>query len=244
MKVTYIDNLFPYLYKSIYIGKGSTALCFLMKNGKAIKLFKNNYEKEKLFNFFGDVVDHFLKISEIKNDTYIVPEEVLILNGNCVAYIYEYVNSKIIKKLPYNTNINLLMDKYDKLEEDTFEISEKRLELYDTHDKNVLFKNEYKIIDLDQCDYDYKDNDIFKYNMLKINNTIIRGLFGVPPYKEIVFYNINLNELYRKTIHSDYIKIKELFKELESFGISTKKDVRINKKKLIYTRINDYYKID
>lgn len=75
MKVTKIDSILPYLRGSKYIGKGSTAFCFLMKNNKVLKLFINSYDKKVLFNHYDNIIDHFSGISTLKNDTYIVPEE-------------------------------------------------------------------------------------------------------------------------------------------------------------------------
>lgn len=107
----------------------------------------------------------------------------------------------------------------------------------------MTFNRKYNIIDLDLGDFsNITREEIFKYNILSINDTIIRSLFGIPSCYEIYFHNSDLNRLYRDSIHFEYQKIIALLNNLKEYkGFDTKYGYRIKKSKLIYKVYNDYY---
>ncbi|MBQ9024098.1 MAG: hypothetical protein IJ105_02620 [Bacilli bacterium] len=243
MKKTAIMSLIPYLKGSYPIGVGTTAICFLMKNGNVLKVFLNTYNKNVLFNYYDNIIEHFERINTLKNDTYIVPEELLIKDGKCIAYIYKYEASKTLKSIRLKTRIDCLIDSYDKLLEDTKKISYKKFDIIDLHDRNILFGPFFKIIDLDQGNF--KDNlteeELFRYNMININETIIYSLLRKDKRKEIIeFYDKDLEKMYKEYAIKDFKKMKLFLKELEKHNINTVKDIKLNSNKLVLTTENYY----
>ena len=243
MKKINIESLKPYLKGARYISIGTTAICFLMPNGRVLKLFVNTYRKQQLFKLYPNIVDHLDEISEIKNDSYIPPEEVLIKNNVCVGYIYDYIKAKELKHIKLNTKINDLIDAYSKLEEDTHKISDKKFKLYDLHDKNILFNGNYKIIDLDRGHFFNEVSDkIYNFNIQKINKTIIYSILGIKIYDDLNFINKDLDELYKESIYGEKRDITQLLNEIMDRNIKTVFDLKIKSKKLINTSDNNYQK--
>lgn len=246
MKKTAIVNLYPYLKGSYPIGIGTTGICYLMKDKRVLKIFLNTCGTEYLFSKYENILDHFDQINTLKNDSYIVPEELLIKDKQCVAYIYDYIESRTLKYIKLNTKIDSLLYGYDKLYEDTKDISNKKFCLYDLHDKNILFNGNYKIIDLDKGTFENEmtEENIFKNNMNLINKIILYSLFRIKNDKIMDFYNIKLSESYKKNIMNDYKGMKDFFKDLQNTqkNIKTVFDMKLNSNKLIYTMDNDYYR--
>ena len=244
MKKTAINSIYPYLKGSYPIGIGNTAICFLMKDGNVLKVFLNTYDKYILFNSFNNVIEHFEKINSIKNDTYIAPEELLIKDGYCVGYIYPYQKAKTLKKMKLNTKIDSLINSYDKLLEDTIDISNKKLSIFDISDRNILFNTNFKIIDLDHFEFfkNKSEEEILKNNMIKINKTIIYSLFDKNRmFNTMDFYNIHLKEMYKENVINNYKNMKLFLSELKKYNINTKLDCMLKEKNLVYSEPKEYH---
>lgn len=238
MKVTNIESVIPYLKGSRFIGIGYTAMCFLMNNGKVFKLYIETFSKKNLFECISNPIEHFSKINEIKNETYIAPDELLLKNGKVIGYLYDYINGKTLRRLNYS--LDLLINSYDKLIEDTYKISEQGFDLFDVHDKNILFDNKFRIIDLDKGEYkEYGTERIFNSNMSEINKTIIYNVFSEPRYKEIRFCDCDRKELYNQSLYTDVYKMKELLKDLKKVG--TKRKQLTWRKDKVITSYPSYY---
>ena len=241
MKKTAIMNVSSYLKDSYPIGIGTSAICFLMKDKRVLKLFINTPNKNELFYMHDNIIDHFEKINALKNDTYIVPEELLIKDGKCIGYIYDYVYARTLKNIRLNTKIEYLIDRYDLLIEDTKEISDKGFILKDLHDKNILYYSRFNIIDLDRGVFKEED-DIFIRNMLKINKTIIYSLLNQKNNMIVEFNDVNLNDLYIESTTKDYKQIKNLLKNIQQKDINTVLQLKLNSNRLISSQNNNYYR--
>lgn len=244
MKKTQILSLRPYLKGSYIIGIGTTAICYLMKDKRVLKVFMNTSGKDYLFNKYENIIDHFERINELKNKTYVVPEELLIKDKECVAYIYDYINSRTLKHIRLSTKIDSLLCGYDRLVEDTEEISNKGFCLYDLHDKNILFNGDYHIIDLDKGTFEgiMTKETLLKVNMFSINKTILYSLFSVNYYKDMGFYNLYLRDSYYKNIIKSYNNMREFLNDLkeQESNIKTVFDAKINSNRLVYKEDNYY----
>jgi len=246
MKKTAITNIYPYLKGSYPIGMGTTSICYLMKDKRVLKVFLNTSGTYYLFTKFQNLIDHLEKVNSLKNNTYVVPEELLIKDGKLVAYIYDYVDSRTFKHIRLNTKIDTLLYGYDKLYEDTVDISNKGFCLYDLNDKNILFNGFYHIIDLDKGTFEglmTKEN-ILKTNMKAINNTLINSLFRVNDDELINFYNDDLKKSYTNNILKDYKGMKSFLKDIQKYekNINKVSDLKFKTNSLRYTIYNDYYR--
>lgn len=243
MKITEIDSIHKYVHGSfiIPIGIGTTAVCYLMRNKHLLKIYLNTYNKKVLFGRFEDIINHFETLNHIQNDTYIAPDEILIKNGQLVGYTYPYIEGKTLKK-EKKLILSSLIEKYDKLVDDTEKISNYNLTISDLHDRNIIIGDNIYLIDMDRYFIDQDNTNVFSDNMHKINKTLLYNIFDKHLLKKIIqFHNEELNNLYNESLNGEFNYIKDLIVKLEEMGINTKTDIRRNEKKLIKVMDNDYY---
>lgn len=234
MEITQIQSLHDYLKGSKIIGMGTSAICFLMPNGKVLKIY---YEKA----FRKYIAANMHMFSDIGNDTFIAPELLLFKDELCLAQIYQYTPGKTFKNIDKYTIKDILIG-YKKLFEDTKKISEKSFVLCDIHDRNILFNGEFKIIDLDRgyIDKSLKNDYIANSNIKKINDVILHSLLNVSPNKIIEFDNVDIQNIYSKTF-IDVEKFPILLEMLDEHSDTNIK--KLSKKIKFKTTINSYYKL-
>jgi hypothetical protein len=235
MKITNVDNLSKYLYGSIPIGKGTTAISFLMPNGKVLKIYYKNELKTSIISK-REIFD------KINNDSYIVPEELLIKDNKCIAQIYRYVKANTLHNIKSNFKVSDILKAYKKLIIDTKHISDNLFTLIDLHDKNILFDNSFYVIDLDRgfISDSLNKNQVFNLNMRKINEVILNSLFKVKDDYIIEFKDSDTQNLYANSMR----RYDEFELLLEKFLTDTS-DSSIKKlsKSIKHTKeINTYYK--
>ena len=85
MKKTAIMSIRPYLNKSIPIGVGTTATCFLMHDKRVLKLFMDTYGKQCLFECYSNIIDHF-KMLMLSNVSLL-----LALIITIILYVADYI---------------------------------------------------------------------------------------------------------------------------------------------------------
>lgn len=234
MKITEVNNLYKYLIGAVPIGIGTTAVCFLMRNNKVLKIYYSISLKNIMMSKL-EILD------QIGNDSYVTPEEVLVKDNLCIAQIYPYIHAKTLNKINNNTISELLLN-YDKLIKDTKYVSDRKFLLGDLHRKNILFNDSYHVIDLDKgyIEDRYTEDTIYSLNMRKINETILYSIFGVKSDRVIDFEKENIRKSYSNSLSNldDFPKLLELLA-----NYSDSEDVKVISKKINYsTSINTYYK--
>ena len=145
------------LYKTIFlkeIGEGSQGICYLDKiNNVVYKIYYDFlYYNEYNYNY-----QDIMKFSDIKNNTYVFPKDVICVNNKVVGYIEPYANSKDLTKInPLKISLDKLITNINKVRDDIELISERGILTYDVM-YNVLYKNKFNVIDSD--DYAIRDLD-------------------------------------------------------------------------------------
>ena len=150
-----------------------------------------------------------LKFNQAVNNTYIFPDDVLMLNDKIVGYTSKFVSGKNLQYInPLSVNINNLMQSIKQVKEDTKLISENKIKSYD-----VI----YNIM------YDYEniaviDTDEYNYSMLPVKDLIAKNNYsfniGIKQFlidnyfDEFVASNKELNDMY----NSDDADILELLR--------------------------------
>ena len=244
MKITYNPQIYKYLLKSIPIGIRTSAVCFLMPNQKILKIYYSPYYK-KVLSQKEDIISYFQLLSDISNDTYIGPEEVIIINNECFGYIYPYIKGKTLHSIKNVITPKDILNKYPKLEEDTKKISEHLFLLSDLHDRNIILNHIINVIDLDRGNIkqDFSVNDIYNCNLADINKTFIYSLFNTNFDQILEFYNPDINKLYRLSIGKEPFRFPEFLEELERINTSTNNKALILRKNIPHSKTqNSYYK--
>lgn len=200
------------------LGIGTLGICFLLPEGKVLKIFFNRHRVAELKDRHGELIPHFNFINSVGNETFMVPEKLLMRKGEVVGYIASYGYGRQIAHFRRDLRVNTLIEAYEPLINDTKKISEKKFRLHDVHDGNVLYDeilNRFCCIDLDKG---YKDEDslrtkdLIQLNMRAINKCIICSLFGVDIlYKNVEFYSYDLRRLHETATLRDYEAIYDFF---------------------------------
>ena len=240
VKYTEIKSILPYLSFSIPIGVGTSAICFLMRDGNVLKLYINTYLKKELFYKY-DMKSHLKYLNEISNDSYIGPNEVLIKDNQVVGYIYSYIKAKTLNKISNDINMKEILNAYQNLFDDTKEVSKNNFRIADLHNKNILYNSKFYIIDLDKgYQVDETNDNLFSKNICDINKNIIKSIFDLGFYEYMNFDDDKLEELYFKSLYDEPECFFELIEKLFS-NCATKKEVKQNNKIRVYKKDPNYY---
>lgn len=207
------------------IGRGQTAICFLLNNGKVFKLFHDIDEVKNEIK--EDIISNFEDINSISNDTFIGPDTLIFKNGNLIGYTYDYLPGKTLKKLKNTLLVSDILNNYDYLIENTKDISDNKFILRDLHSRNILLGNHFHIIDLDRgektSEFDCKTS--FKINTHAINEALVYALFNADKNKIIEFSDPLISDLFHNI--SDVNAFKELMNIfLEKYSDATSKSLR------------------
>lgn len=242
MRIIEINDVRKYLnslkIKKI-IGIGTTAICFLLNDGRVLKLYHN--KPELIFN--QDFCEHFTKISKISNDSYIGPDELIISKNNFIGYLYPYVDAKTMHNIK-DIEINELIYKYEKLDFDTKKISDNKFLLGDLHDRNILIGSLFYMIDLDRGHIqDTMTNEkVYLYNMRYINKIIIYSIFNVKLNEIMKFNNSEIENLYNTCLFSKPDLLPIFLEKIENECNLNKTYVKKIRKKIKYSvERNSYY---
>ena len=226
------------------IGVGTTAECFLTKDGRILKLYKNTTRKDYMFYLFNGMIEHLEELSKVSNFSYVGPVQLVLKDGKCVGYTYTYRKACTLDHLNYGIKIEDLIQNYRILEDDTAKISQTGFCLNDLHSANMLYNEYLYVIDLDMGTFIDKDpKEIFKINMGQINETIISGIFFLPSFYKMHFKDPDIQALYTKCTKEDYKEISTLLKEIQTYRnkIKTVGDARHYSRRLIKIDGEDYY---
>ena len=241
-----ITSLDEYLNNSKFIGIGTTAICYLMQDGNVIKVFRDTFNTRLLFER-KDIFDHFVKLCDLGNESYIAPRELLVKDRKVIAYTYPYVKAKTLLFLSKKTKVRDTLRNYNRLINDTKEISNMNYKLYDTTNRNILFNDRFNIIDIDRGKFlnnnESKCYDLKKYNIRQIVDTYMRKLFGINNIDFYNFYNYYLDEQFRNVDWLDEKSVYDFFEELFSYINNPNPTIKeVRKHMLIRKEFNIYYK--
>lgn len=248
MQVTEVKSISKYLFGARFIGMGTTALCFLLRDGRVLKLYLDTYNRYSLFRN-RNMMEHLTYLSGITNDSYIGPEEVLTKNGEIIAYIMPYSNGKSMNKIEKYTRLRTILSDYDKLMIDTKSVSDASYRIYDLHERNILYSSTsgFNVIDLDggQKDSYYKVERVRMFNKNDLTKIIIKSFFGLKSDYDIEFRNYELNNFYKDMAVNDENTLDKLVSSLEEevkLKNPTIGDIKKRKKELITViKPKDYY---
>lgn len=250
MKIIEIESVWSLLRCATEIGHGTTAYCFLRPNGRVVKVFYNSDNTLVLFDK-DNIINHFSFLNQVSNESFIGPDVLYTINDKVVAYEYDFVNCKTLKRINRGIRISKLMEAFPKLIENTEAVSTMNFWLSDTHHENTLYdakSNQFYFIDLDFGRDKSKDcqpssyEDILQHNIGSLLEVIIEQTIGYPNFT-FNFNDSNLLRLYKLTIHKDYTLVYEFYNALAEY--IGRKDPTIRNiqsvKRMLVTKKEDYH---
>lgn len=172
-----------------FLGSGAEGDVYKLKiSGKnyAIKIFNGLSEEN---------VKDFRKKLNINIDSFISPLKLLYINNKFKGYLMNYCSGKNFFDRKFNLPIDDFKKSVIKLTSDVEKLSELRYIIQDTYSGNIMYKDGFKIIDIDNYIYDKEESlsEIKRYN--------IRMMTGF--LTEIFIYST--------TCESAFLKNTELF---------------------------------
>ena len=173
-----------------FLGVGSQGVCYLDEKHKVVyKVFHTYFDKEK-----SDYrIQEILRFSNIVNDTFIWPSDVISVSGEIVGYTMPYVRAKsLYENDPLLVDLNAFEKASVKCTEDIKLVTNKGVAIYDLM-YNILYGNG-KINIIDTMEYG-NGRVILSKNMKTFDYEV--KLFLVDNYfNEFVNENKMLREMY------------------------------------------------
>ena len=220
MKVTNVRSVYPFVRKGLLIGYGKTAFCYKLPDNRVLKLYVETLGKKDFFDKYKDMVEHLELLNSVSNESYIGPEEVLMKGDQVVGYIYPFVDGYTIKTIKNNTRLSHLYRNFNKLIEDTIDVGNKKFELIDVHNENILFDGDnYYVIDLDQGRITKNEinpvKNAINKNVREVRETIINTMFKGDNNYILTFSDYYLDDLYKSIDWKDDRQVYDFFKALK-----------------------------
>lgn len=192
------EHFNTYLRGLKYLGEGSQGVCYLRKKDNTVfKVFNDYYYNESS----GYTKEYLLRFSNIKNSTFIWPNDIITVKNEIVGYTMPYKKSKNLYEVnPLLVNLNLIEEATIKAEEDVKLLTDNKVKLYDVR-YNILYSNgRMRIIDT----LDYSSREVtYEENRQNIDEELM--LFLVDNY-------------FNNFVESDKL-LKEMYMEFEVRGV-------------------------
>lgn len=136
-----------------FLGVGSQGVCYLDEKHKVVyKVFHTYFDKEK-----SDYrIQEILRFSNIVNDTFIWPSDVISVSGEIVGYTMPYVRAKsLYENDPLLVDLNAFEKASVKCTEDIKLVTNKGVAIYDLM-YNILYGNGRVILSKNMKTFDYE----------------------------------------------------------------------------------------
>lgn len=153
--------------KKLPNGEGGFGECYIVDQNTLYKKFyklssgKYPFEADRFNDFVG-----------IKNKNFVFPNEIETNGEYTIGYTMDYIHAKDLKVLNYNYSISDFIMALDDLKESLYELAYLGIVIADVNDKNILFDDQFHIIDTDlyimdnERHYDMGHNEDYLVNYL------------------------------------------------------------------------------
>lgn len=220
------------LCEKAYLSEGGQGRCYKIGN-KVYKIFLQYLEK-----CYEDIIipyykEDILRFSGVTNNTYVFPNDVIMVGNTVVGYIMDYIDAKSLYKTdPFSVDLDFFEESINASLNDIEIISNNGVLSFDVM-YNMMFGKE-GISVIDTLDYSMTDIDpdkLFVMNYDRFCHEI--KLFLVYGYFDnVVENNKILNEMYIDKESSIVLFLKEFRKylsEIEGYEIKKLSDVKKSK---------------
>ena len=208
-----IEDLNKYIdiHKIKILGSGIEGTCYLLDIGLVMKvLFKEvNLSNE-------------LQFKDINNSSFIFTKNIGLIDGKVKSLYMDYAEGCNLKKhIPVEQKITTIGEQLQVLVDDIKEISKLGILVRDFHSENVIYNNNFKIIDTNN--YTIEDKNTESTNIREIMTSIYGSfLYQIIRYEEIKreFRNYGKLELFENPLKYSE-QLKELICNLTDENIET-----------------------
>ena len=229
------------LCDSAYLSEGGQGRCYKIGN-KVYKIFLQYIEDddEEITPYFKEDI---LRFSDVKNDTYIFPNDVIMVGNTVVGYITGYVDALSLYKIdPLRVSLDFFENSLDSSIRDIRIISNNGILTYDVM-YNILYgKDGFRIIDtLEYSKTDIDPNKLFLDNYGRFCYGI--KLFLIYGYFDKIVKNYkNISDMYNDDSVSITLFLREFRKILSELeGREIKKLSEAKKSIIVRERKNHKY---
>ena len=165
------------LYKLSYLGAGSQGSCYVdMGNDLVYKVFHTYTEKENSMYTMGDI----LKFSDVVNDTYKFPKDVIMVDGIVEGYTLEYFKGHDLCQMnPFRIDLDNFENLISKVYKDIKIISDKGVCTYDVLYNIMYSKNSDVYVD-NRYNFDIGINSFLVdsfFNHFVLNDTMLKEMY-------------------------------------------------------------------
>ena len=184
-----------------FLDSGSCGQCFYdIISKKVYKIFNDFFDEEYFSNYTSK---NILRFSNIINNTYIWPIEVMTVDSKVFGYTIPYIKGIDLYKVnPLNVNLFKLVNDLDRVYQDNVIISKHGIITYDVM-YNILYgKNGINVIDTDEYNFNYFNRSYDA--ILKNNNRNINYAFKVFLIEN--FFDEFINE---------FSELREMYEDLD-----------------------------
>ena len=148
------------------LGSGAQGTCFKIGN-KVYKIFNEFCDEYR----YDDIVynkDDLLRFSEIKNNTFVWPSDVIVVGDKVVGYITDYIDAKSLYEInPLRVSLEKYIKSLDLVLDDIKIISDNGVMTFDVSYNTLYGRNGFNVIDT----MEYTLSDIDCSSLYKINKS-------------------------------------------------------------------------
>ncbi len=164
-------------------GYGSTAICYLLDDNRVFKEFAKPLP--------GTCADNYRHLINLHNKSFRFPVEFVFDDtNNFCGYIMGYANGLTLRSTFKSSDLNKMSINTISFENEIKNVSKKGIKFRDFHSDNIIYNNEFIVVDTDSFIKSDEDTDLLIYE-------------NVTYYKEVL-YNL-LTENLNKFKYSDCI---------------------------------------
>lgn len=183
------------------LGFGSEGVVYRLNEKTALKLFSfdfDNYERDK---------EKFEYFQQLNLKDFSFPEKLIFVGDRFSGYTMPLFEGKDLDRKPYKRNFSTMKKAIIKNEEHAKTLADYKIKFFDMHTANVLFKGNFKFIDVDS----YLHNPSFSYhecveeNLKQLNSlymVIVRSGLNVDNLKRVKFIRPYEEELRNGNINA------------------------------------------
>ena len=224
----------------IPIGVGFTANCYKTKDDRIIKLYRKHFSDAIEVLSRKSFTEDIERLSEIKTESFITPEVLVVDNDEIRGYICKRVHGVQVKHLSSNTKVTEILSNMSILLQDIKTVSNARVCLYDITGRNVMFDGQIRVIDLDRSEFDLENR---KSNLQDVNTsavvwTVVKAMFGIKSTKDGLYRNVDIN-YYRDHTDLDTEALRRLLEELKDVCKKDEPTLRDIRRKVLSKKIDD-----